>query len=61
MLVKNVACNGPKFKLHPTIAKQKDPMGSYLAIPPKELLINDIRSFYHCTIQELGMFEMNEA
>lgn len=61
MLVRNTACEAPKFKCHPAIAEKSDPMGTHSMIPPKVLLMHDVRTFYHCPIQDLGTFEMNEA
>ena len=61
MLVKNVLCEEPKFKLYLETTKEKDPMGGYSSIPPKVLLVNYIRSFYHSIIQKLGRFEMNKV
>ena len=56
MLLKNVVCKAPKFKPYLVSDKKKDPMRACLAIPPKVFLVNDIISFYHYIIQELGTF-----
>lgn len=61
MLIRNTMCKALKFKLHPTIVEKTDPMGAHFMIPPKVLLIHDIRTFYHYPIQDLRTFEMNEA
>lgn len=61
MLVKNAICKTPKFKLYPAISEEKDPKGTHLDIPPKVLLIHDVRTFYHFSIQELVHFEIDQA
>ena len=50
MLVKGVEWKAPNFKLVPTIAESLDPHGAQSQIPPKVLLINDIRTHFKCTI-----------
>ena len=50
ILLRNVVPTNPKFKLNPMIAEELDPVGVYSQIPPKLLLIHDIRSFYHYSI-----------
>ena len=49
------------FKLVPKIAETLNPSGSQLHIPPKVLLINDIRTHFKCSIQEIGTPEMDVA
>lgn len=61
MLVKISDCLRPKFKLYPMIAEEKDPQGAHSCIPHKVLLIHNVRSFYHCSIKELGNFELDQA
>lgn len=61
MLIRNIVSIAPKFKLHHYIAEKVDLMGAHYQIPPKVLLIHDIRTFYHCPIQDLRTFEMSEA
>ena len=48
------------FKLFPTIAKSLEPTRAQSRIPFKVLLMNDIRSNFQCTIQEIGTLEMDE-
>lgn len=36
-------------------------MGAHSMIPLKVLLVHDVRSFYHCPIQDLRTLEMDEA
>ncbi|GLJ52695.1 hypothetical protein SUGI_1121870 [Cryptomeria japonica] len=61
MLVKGVEWTAPNFKLVPAIAESLDPSGAQSRIPSKVLLINDIRTHFKCTIQELGTLEMDNA
>lgn len=61
MLIKNASYIPPKFKLYPVIAEEKDSQGALSTISPKVLLIHDVRSFYHYSIQELGNFELDQA
>ena len=61
MLVHGVDCKVPTFKLCPTIVETLDPTRAQLEILPKVLLVHDICSFYHFSIQQLGTLEMNEV
>ncbi|GLJ28626.1 hypothetical protein SUGI_0564130 [Cryptomeria japonica] len=61
MLVKGVKWTAPNFKLVPAITESLDPSGAQSRIPSKVLLINDIRTHFKCTIQELGTLEMDNA
>ena len=61
MLVKGVEWKAPNFKIVPTVAESLDPYGAQSQIPPKVLLMNDIRTHSMCTIQELGTLEMDNA
>ena len=58
MLVKGVEWRAPNFKLAPTIVESLDSQGAQSQIPPKVLLINDIRTHFKCSIQEIGTLEM---
>ena len=44
MLVKDVEWKAPNFKLVPVVAESLDSHGAQSQIPPKVLLINDIRT-----------------
>ena len=61
ILVRGVECKKSNFKLVPAIAESLDPNGAQSQIPPKVLLINDIRSHFKCSIQELGNLEIDNA
>lgn len=61
MLVRGVDYEAPNFKLSPTIVEMLDLVGAQSQILPKVLLVHNIRSYYKCSIQELGTHEMNEA
>ena len=50
-----------KHLISNAIAEEKDPKGAHSEIPPKVLLIHDVRSFYHYSIQEFGNFELDQA
>ena len=61
MLVKGVEWRAPNFKLVLAIAEALDSQGAQSQIPPKVLLINDIRTHFKCSIQEIGTLEMQNA
>ena len=61
MLVKGVEWRAPNFKLVPVGAESLDPNGAQSQIPPKVLLINDIRTHFKYTIQEIRTLEMDNA
>ena len=61
MLVKGIEWKAPNFKLVAVIAELLDPNGAQLQIPPKVLLINDIRTHFKCVVQEIGTLEMDSA
>ena len=61
MLVKGVEWKALNFKIVPAIAQTLDPHGAQLQIPPKVLLINDIRTHFSCTMQEIGTLDMDNA
>ena len=61
MLVKGVEWKAPNFKLVPIVAESLDPHGAQSQIPPKVLLINDIRIHFKCIVQEIGTLEMDSA
>ena len=61
MLVRGTEWKAPSFKLVPAIAESLDPNGAQSQIPPKVLLVNDIRTHFKCTIQEIGTLDMDSA
>ena len=61
MLLHGMEWKEPNFKVCPTIPKSIDPTGAQSRIPSKLLLINDIHSHFHCTIQEIGTLEIDET
>ena len=61
MIVKGVKMKAPNFKIAPGIVESLDSHGAQSQIPSKVLLINDIRTHFKCTIQELGTLEMDNA
>ena len=61
MLVKGVEWKAPNFKIVPAIAQTLDPHGAQSQIPPKVLLINDIHTYFSCTVQEIGTLDMDNA
>lgn len=50
ILVKSSDYSPSKFKLYPTIVEEKDLHGSHSSIPPKVIIIHDVKSFYQCFI-----------
>ena len=61
MLVKGVEWKAPNFKIIPSIIESLDPYGAQSQIPPKVLMINEIRTHFKCIVQELGTLEMDNA
>ena len=61
MLVKGVEWKAPSFKIVPAIVESLDPNGAQSQIPRKVLLINDIRTHFKCTVQEIGTLDMDNA
>ena len=61
MLVKGVKWKVPNFKLISVITESHDPYGAQSQIPPKVLLINDIRTHFKYKFQEIGTLEMDNA
>lgn len=59
MLVRWVKWKAQDFKLSLAIAKSLDPTGAQSQISSKVLLVNDIRSHFSCTIQDIGTLEMD--
>ena len=43
------------------IVEYLDPNDAQYQIPPKVLLVNDIRTHFKCAIQEIGTLEMDET
>ena len=60
-LIKNNTCVEPKYKICLKIASQPDESGAFSKIPPRVLLIEDVRSYIHYKITEIGDLEMDEA
>ena len=61
MLVKGVEWKAPNFNIAPAVAESLDPNGAQSQIPPKVLLVNDIRTHFKCSVQEIGTLDMNNA
>ena len=61
MLVCGTKWKTLNLKLTPTILENFDPTRTQSQIPAKVLLINDIQSYFHCIVQELGTLEMDET
>ena len=61
MLVKGVEWKAPNFKLIVAVSESLDPYSAQSQILPKVLLINDIKTHFKCTIQELRTLEMDNA
>ena len=61
MLVNGVEWKVLDFKLVPTIIEAFDPSRAQSQIPSNVLLINDIRSHFKHTIQELKTLEIDVA
>ena len=61
MLVCGMEWKALDFKLTLVIAENVNPIRAQSQIPTKVLLINNIRSHFHCVVQELGTLEMDET
>ena len=61
MLVHGVEWKALDLNLIHAIAKTLDLSGAQSQIPPKVLLINDIRTHLKCVIQEIGTLKMDDA
>ena len=59
--VKSDACPPPNFCAILHIAMKGDSMGVLSSIPPKFIMIHDVRSCYMWKIGEVGDFEIREA
>lgn len=54
MLVEAIKKPQPKFKLHPMKDREIDMTGALSSVSPNVLLVEDIFSFIHCKLEELG-------
>ena len=61
MLVWGVEWKALDFKLSLAITETLDLVGAQSQIPSKVLLVNDICSYFHCLIQDIGTLEMDET
>ena len=61
MLVHVVEWKAPYFKLSLAIVKTPDPTGAQSEIPSKLLLVNEIFSYFHYKIKDIGPLEMDET
>lgn len=60
-LIVFATCNEPRYKLHPEVASKIDLVGAFSSIPPRVLLVKDVRSYIQCKIGEIGDFDMYAA
>ena len=60
-LVKSDACPRPMFHAILEIGIKGDSMGVLSLIPPKVIMIHDVRSCYICKIGEVGDYEIREG
>lgn len=60
-LIVSTTNNKPQYKLHPKVASKIDSTGAFSSIPPWVLLVEDVRSYIHCKIGEIGDFDMSSA
>ena len=48
----------PKFRAYPNIALTSDSSRALSIIPPRVIMVHDVRSCYICMIGEIGFFEL---
>lgn len=60
-LIVSATCNKPRYKPHPKVASKIDSVGAFSSIPPRVLLVKDVRSYIHCKIGETGDIDMYAA
>lgn len=58
--IRDDTCDEPKYKIHLETTTQKNKVGALSTVPPRVLLVSDIRLFYHCKIMEIGDYELRE-
>ena len=51
----------PDFRAIPKVAYKDDPTGALSIIPPKVVMIQDIRKCYNCKVGSTGDLELKEA
>ena len=51
----------PIFKAIPNITYKQDPLGALFMIPPKVIMIQDVRKYYNYKIGGIGDMEIREA
>ena len=51
----------PKFQAIPEVAYKDDPAGALSMIPPKVVMIQDVRKCYNCKVGSIGDLELKEA
>ena len=54
-------CEPSKFHAIPEIAYKGEPSGPLSSIPPKVLVVHNVRCCYMCRIGELGDLEIKES
>ena len=51
----------PDFKAIPKVAYRNDPAGALFMIPPKVIMIQDVRKCYNCKVGAIGDMEIRQA
>src|SRR5271155_2899602 len=51
----------PKFRPIPEVAYKNDPTGALSVIPPKVIMVQDVRKCYTCKIGSIGDLEISQA
>ena len=49
----------PNFRAIPEVAYKNDPTGALSGIPPKVMMVQDVRKFYNCKIGGIGDMEIH--
>lgn len=60
-LIRNEAVKPPKFRAYLEIASKGDAFCALSSIPPRIIMIHDVRSCYICKIGETGDFEIRNV
>ena len=51
----------PDFRPIPQVAYKNDPTSALYIIPPKVIMLQDVKKFYNCKIRAIGDMEIQQA
>lgn len=61
VVVQNVEKPSPKYSLTPKVASESDDKTTFSLIPDRVLLVEDVRFFTKCCVEELGHVEISDT